>query len=97
MFSSVSASCQSVNPVPSFPVNQSFPDYKKGFGGQYGVQSDRVDKSALGWEEKSAVAPHESQTGQSDLLIHIFQSWLFVFVWSLVTCILGRSVRRMYT
>ena len=23
-------------------------DYKTGFGGQYGVQADRVDKSALG-------------------------------------------------
>jgi cortactin len=26
-------------------------DYKKGFGGQYGVQADRKDKSAVGWDE----------------------------------------------
>ena len=26
-------------------------DYKTGFGGQFGVQSDRVDKSALGKPE----------------------------------------------
>lgn len=38
-------------------------DYKKGFGGQYGVQSDRKDKSAAGWDEHEPVKPHESQTG----------------------------------
>ena len=27
-------------------------DYKTGFGGQYGVQADRVDKSALGWDHR---------------------------------------------
>lgn len=32
-------------------------DYKKGFGGQFGVQSDRVDKSAVGWDK-------EKQEGQ---------------------------------
>lgn len=41
----------------------SFSDYKKGFGGQFGVQSDRVDKSAAGWEEHEKMAKHESQTG----------------------------------
>ena len=39
------------------------PKASDGYGGKFGVQTDRVDKSALGWEEKSAVAPHESQTG----------------------------------
>lgn len=38
-------------------------DYKKGFGGQYGVQKDRQDKSAVGWDEHSALNTHESQTG----------------------------------
>ena len=41
-------------------------DYKTGFGGQYGVQSDRVDKSALGWDHREQVAKHESQARQSD-------------------------------
>ncbi|PRD28470.1 UNVERIFIED_CONTAM: Cttn [Trichonephila clavipes] len=37
-------------------------DYAKGFGGQYGVQKDRKDKSALGWEEVTKVEAHPSQT-----------------------------------
>ena len=41
-------------------------DYKTGFGGQFGVQSDRVDKSALGWEHREQAARHESQARQSD-------------------------------
>ena len=36
-------------------------DYKAGFGGEFGVQSDRVDKSALGWEHKDELNKHESQ------------------------------------
>ena len=39
------------------------PDYKTGFGGKFGVQSDRVDKSALGWEHHEKVDKHESQKG----------------------------------
>ena len=35
-------------------------DYKTGFGGEFGVQSDRVDKSALGKLESS-------QTGLTSL------------------------------
>ena len=31
------------------------PDYKTGFGGQFGVQTDRVDKTALGWEHNEKV------------------------------------------
>ena len=31
--------------------HESQKDYKTGFGGQFGVQRDRVDKAALGWEE----------------------------------------------
>ena len=52
--------------ISTFPYTLS--DYKKGFGGKYGVQSDRVDKSAVGWEDKGTVAPHESQTGRSSLI-----------------------------
>ncbi|KAF7640206.1 SH3 domain-containing protein [Meloidogyne graminicola] len=37
-------------------------DYKKGFGGQFGVQGDRQDKSALGWEHHEQTAKHASQT-----------------------------------
>lgn len=42
-------------------------DYKKGFGGEFGIQSDRKDKTALGWEDNEKVKPHESQTGNLNL------------------------------
>ena len=41
----------------------SLADYKAGFGGKFGVQTDRVDKSALGWEHHEKVDKHESQKG----------------------------------
>ena len=39
-------------------------DYKKGFGGSFGIQKDRVDKSAHGWEHVENVDKHASQTGE---------------------------------
>ena len=38
-------------------------DAAKGFGGKYGVQKDRVDKSALGWDHLEKLGVHASQTG----------------------------------
>lgn len=38
-------------------------DYSTGFGGKYGVQTDRKDKSALGWEHQEKLEKHESQKG----------------------------------
>ncbi len=43
-------------------------DYKTGFGGQFGVQTDRVDKSALSWEHHEKVEKHESQKGDQSQL-----------------------------
>lgn len=40
------------------------PDYVKGFGGKFGVQTDRQDKSALGWDHQEKLQLHESQKGQ---------------------------------
>lgn len=40
-----------------------FVDYSKGFGGKYGVQRDRQDKNAVGWEHHEQVEKHESQKG----------------------------------
>jgi len=34
------------------PAHPSQTDAKKGFGGKFGVETDRVDKSAHGWDEK---------------------------------------------
>ena len=39
-------------------------DYKTGFGGQFGVQKDRVDASAAGWDHVEKVAKHPSQQGR---------------------------------
>ena len=36
-------------------------DHSVGFGGKYGVQTDRVDKSAKGWSEKTQTELHPSQ------------------------------------
>ena len=37
-------------------------DHSKGFGGKYGIQTDRVDSSAKGWSEHSKPELHPSQT-----------------------------------
>jgi hypothetical protein len=45
-------------------VLPAFKGYKVGFGGQYGLQTDRVDSSAVGWEYYEKPAKHSSQTGK---------------------------------
>lgn len=42
-------------------------DYSVGFGGKFGIQRDRQDKSALGWDHQEDVQPHASQTGRAML------------------------------
>lgn len=39
-------------------------DYSKGFGGRYGVESDKVDKAAVGFDYKSQTEKHDSQKGE---------------------------------
>ena len=48
-----------------FSHYQYFSDYKAGFGGKYGVQNDRQDKSAVGWDHQEALQKHESQKGNN--------------------------------
>ncbi|XP_027765738.1 hematopoietic lineage cell-specific protein [Empidonax traillii] len=36
-------------------------DYSKGFGGRYGVERDKVDKAAVGFDYKSQAEKHDSQ------------------------------------
>ena len=43
-------------------------DHSKGFGGKFGVQTDRVDKSAVGWDDKEKLQQHESQKGEKMIL-----------------------------
>lgn len=40
-----------------------YADYVKGFGGKFGVQTDRQDKCALGWDHQEKLHLHESQKG----------------------------------
>jgi len=40
-------------------------DYAVGFGGKFGVQSDRQDKSAVGWDNVETVEKHQSQVDHS--------------------------------
>lgn len=40
-------------------------DYAKGFGGKFGVEMDKVDKSAVGFEYQGKTERHESQKGNS--------------------------------
>ncbi|ETN82936.1 repeat in HS1/Cortactin [Necator americanus] len=37
-------------------------DAATGYGGRFGVQTDRKDKSAVGWDDHSDLTKHESQT-----------------------------------
>ena len=48
-----------------------YTDYKAGFGGKYGIQNDRQDKSAVGWDHQEAVQKHESQKGRKYQVYHI--------------------------
>ena len=50
-------------------------DAAKGFGGKFGVQSDRVDKSAVSWEHKEQAQKHASQEGNFDLIQYSFHVW----------------------
>lgn len=49
-----------------YPKGSSFfttTDHSYGFGGKFGVQQDRRDKSAMGYEYQQKLEQHESQTG----------------------------------
>ena len=50
--------------VEQVEKHESQKDYKSGFGGQYGVLSDRQDKSAVGWDHVEQVEKHQSQKGE---------------------------------
>lgn len=41
-----------------------FLDYSKGFGGKYGVEREKVDKAALGYDYKGETEKHQSQKGE---------------------------------
>lgn len=62
-------------------------DYVKGFGGKFGVQTDRQDKSALGWDHQEKLQLHESQKGTGAVCSFRFNgtgtstNWTSAHVW----------------
>lgn len=50
-------------PLPVFILTPPPTDYAKGFGGKFGVEMDKVDKSAVGFEYQAKTEKHESQKG----------------------------------
>lgn len=60
-----------------------FSDYSSGFGGKYGVQADRVDKSAMGFDYQGKTEKHESQKG---LLLRRYHSKVLNNSFSLQDC-----------
>uniref|UniRef100_U3K7M6 Uncharacterized protein n=1 Tax=Ficedula albicollis TaxID=59894 RepID=U3K7M6_FICAL len=78
MFSIISAAVPSLGALPSAAPILSPPacagavsdsihpsDYSKGFGGRYGVERDKVDKAAVGFDYKSQAEKHDSQKDYS--------------------------------
>ena len=55
---------QSLHAVNSVSVA----DYSKGFGGKFGVQTDRKDASAVGYDHQEKLEKHESQKGLKMML-----------------------------
>lgn len=45
-------------------IHVSQKDAAKGFGGKFGVQKDRVDQSAVGFDYHASLSKHESQKGR---------------------------------
>lgn len=54
-------------PLPSAGITHKcvVADYAIGFGGKFGVQVDRQDKSAVGWDHHEGLHQHQSQTDHS--------------------------------
>ena len=50
-------------PCSKAPVLGLLLDHSKGFGGKYGVEKEKVDQSALGYDYKGETEKHQSQKG----------------------------------
>lgn len=44
------------------------PDYSKGFGGKYGVEKEKVDRAAVGYDYEGRTEKHQSQKGDRTLM-----------------------------
>ena len=48
-------------------------DYSVGFGGKYGIEKDKQDQSAVGWEHVERPGAHPSQKGTTPSLFPVNQ------------------------
>ena len=58
--------------------HESATDGSKGFGGKFGVQNDRVDKNAVGWDHHEKLQQHASQKGNlciSNVMVAYWRSF----------------------
>lgn len=62
--------CRYLNYFNIFVVSLS--DYAKGFGGKYGVEKEKMDKTAVGYEYKGETEKHRSQTGDLNVKLLLF-------------------------
>lgn len=68
-------------------------DYAKGFGGKFGVEMDKVDKSAVGFEYQGKTERHESQKGNSSR----HSLWTFYFLKKKKTLLFWSRLKRVQT
>jgi hypothetical protein len=54
-------------------------DYKTGFGGQFGIQTDRMDKSSLGWDHHERLEKHVSQKGGGEAALQLASAQWAIF------------------
>lgn len=64
-------------------------DHSKGFGGKFGVQEDRKDRSALGWEHRERVSLDHIESkrfASSSSCSIVIHSSILVFIYSFAYC-----------
>ena len=49
-------------------------DYAVGFGGKFGVQKDRQDKSAVGYDHSEEIPKHHSQTDHKKVKYSLYSN-----------------------
>lgn len=57
----------------------SLSDYAKGFGGKYGVEKEKVDKAAVGYEYRGETEKHQSQTGDLNVKLLLLLTQMILY------------------
>jgi len=67
-------------------------DYSSGFGGKFGVQADRQDKSAVGWDYVEKLQKHESQKGMILYYLKKKNHFYYIFMITRLCCWFWRKI-----